>query len=58
MRYVCLGLVVNWAAGKSDHIITMAEIEEAIEQGMSGVKRILEASMASLGELTALPQPY
>lgn len=56
MRYVCLGLVVNWAAGKSDHIITMAEIEEAIEQGMSGVRRILEVSMASLGALTPLPQ--
>lgn len=52
MRYVCLALVVNWAAGKSDHIITMEEIEEAIEQGMSGVKSILEASMADLGALT------
>ncbi|MGO2134207.1 S-methyl-5'-thioinosine phosphorylase [Marinobacter sp.] len=56
MRYVCLGLVVNWAAGKSDHIITMDEIEAAIEQGMSGVKQILEASMADLGALTALAQ--
>ncbi|MCM0611585.1 S-methyl-5'-thioinosine phosphorylase [Marinobacter sediminum] len=54
MRYVCLGLVVNWAAGKSEHIITMAEIEEAIEKGMSGVKSILEISMAGLGELTPL----
>lgn len=52
MRYVCLALVVNWAAGKSDHIITMEEIEAAIEQGMSGVKGILEASMAELGALT------
>lgn len=57
MRYVCLGLVVNWAAGKSDHIITMEEIEAAIEQGMSGVRQILEVSMAGLGTLTALPQP-
>lgn len=56
MRYVCLGLVVNWAAGKSDHIITMEEIEAAIEQGMSGVKRILAVSMADLGVLTPLPQ--
>lgn len=58
MRYVCLGLVVNWAAGKSDHIITMEEIEAAIEQGMSGVKRILEVSMAGLGVLTPLPQSF
>lgn len=57
MRYVCLGLVVNWAAGKSDHIITMEEIEEAIEQGMSGVKTILAGSMAQLGQLSPLPRP-
>ncbi|MDO6440761.1 S-methyl-5'-thioinosine phosphorylase [Marinobacter sp. 2_MG-2023] len=56
MRYVCLGLVVNRAAGKSEHIITMEEIELAIEQGMSGVRRILEISMAGLGALTNLPQ--
>ncbi|MEX2474109.1 S-methyl-5'-thioinosine phosphorylase [Marinobacter sp.] len=52
LNYVCLGLVVNWAAGKSDDIITMAEIEAAIEQGMSGVKRILAASMSQLGGLS------
>ena len=56
MRYVCLGLVVNWAAGKSDHIITMEEIEAAIEEGMFGVKRILAVSMAGLGVLTPLSQ--
>ncbi|NMT64669.1 S-methyl-5'-thioinosine phosphorylase [Marinobacter orientalis] len=52
MNYVCLALVVNHAAGKSDHVITMAEIEAAIDQGMSGVKRILEVSMSGLGALT------
>ncbi|XKH00488.1 S-methyl-5'-thioinosine phosphorylase [Marinobacter nauticus] len=57
MRYVCLGLVVNWAAGKTEDIITMAEIEEAISQGMSGVKQILEQSVAGLGQLTPLPAP-
>ncbi|MBK1885573.1 S-methyl-5'-thioinosine phosphorylase [Marinobacter sp. DY40_1A1] len=56
MRYVCLGLVVNWAAGKTEQIITMAEIEAAIDQGMSGVRRILEVSMAGLGKLKVLPQ--
>jgi 5'-methylthioinosine phosphorylase len=58
MRYVCLSLVVNWAAGKSDHIITMAEIEQAIERGMSRVRSILAASMAELGALTSLPQSF
>lgn len=49
MDYVCLALVVNWAAGKSDHIITMAEIEAAIEQGMSGVRAILAHAVTALG---------
>lgn len=52
MRYVCLGLVVNWAAGKTDDIISMAEIEAAIARGMSGVRQILEQSVAGLGQLT------
>lgn len=51
MNYVCLALVVNWAAGKSDQIITMADIEAAIEEGMSGVRKLLEVSMAPLGAL-------
>jgi len=55
MNYVCLALVVNRAAGKSDHIIAMTEIEVATDQGMSGVKRILEIAIGGLGALT--PQP-
>lgn len=49
MSYGCLGLVVNWAAGKSAHVITMAEIEAAIDQGMAGVKAVLEQAVSSLG---------
>jgi 5'-methylthioinosine phosphorylase len=51
INYICLALVVNWAAGKTDQIITMADIESAIDEGMSGVRRILAASMVSLGAL-------
>lgn len=51
MNYVCLALVVNWAAGKTDQIITMADIEAAIDEGMSGVRKLLEASMVPLGAL-------
>lgn len=51
MNYVCLSLVVNWAAGKTEQIITMADIEAAIDEGMSGVRKILEVSMAPLGAL-------
>src|SRR5690606_12157406 len=41
IRYASLALVVNCAAGKSDHIITMDEIYEAIRIGMTSVKQIL-----------------
>lgn len=40
--YVCLALVVNWAAGKSDEEITMAVIEKHLEQGIGKVKLILK----------------
>ncbi|QSP94351.1 S-methyl-5'-thioinosine phosphorylase [Marinobacter salinisoli] len=56
LRYVCLGLVVNWAAGKTDQIITMEEIQAAIDTGMSDVKVMLEQSVAGLGRLSPLPQ--
>jgi len=42
INYVCLSLVVNWAAGKSDEEITMAVIEKHIEDGMEKVKLLLE----------------
>jgi len=52
VNYVCLALVVNWAAGKTEQVITMADIEAAIDEGMSGVRRILEISMAHLGAIS------
>ncbi len=39
--YACLALVVNWAAGKTENIITMDEIEQAIDEGMGYVRQIL-----------------
>lgn len=47
LDYACLALVVNWAAGKSDHIITMDEIQAAIDEGMSGVRTILSCFIAT-----------
>ena len=41
LDYACLALVVNWAAGKTDHIITMEEIDAAIEEGMGYIMTIL-----------------
>ena len=39
MPYAMLSLVVNPAAGKSSHEITMAEIEAVIHDGMANVCR-------------------
>jgi len=48
LSYACLALSVNWAAGKTDHIITMDEIEQTLAEGMSGVKAILEEVIPAL----------
>ena len=41
LSYACLSLVVNPAAGKSTGVITMAQIDAALNVGMSKVKIIL-----------------
>ncbi len=41
LRYACLALVVNPAAGKSQGVITMTQIDAALNAGMSKVKIIL-----------------
>ena len=41
LDYACLSLVVNMAAGRSDGIITMEDIERAINNGMGNVRAIL-----------------
>lgn len=48
LPYACLALSVNWAAGKSDHIITMEEIGQALDEGMTGVRAILEEVIPAL----------
>jgi len=42
--YACLALVVNWAAGVEDNIISMQEILANVEQGMHQVKALLLAA--------------
>ena len=46
LDYACLALVVNPAAGKSTAIITMAEIEQALHDGMGKVKATLARVLA------------
>ncbi|UTW08416.1 S-methyl-5'-thioinosine phosphorylase [Pseudomonas benzenivorans] len=41
LPYACLSLVVNPAAGKSTALISMAEIERALDEGMGQVKAVL-----------------
>lgn len=48
LPYACLSLVVNWAAGKTIEIITMADIEKAIEDGMGHIRAILTDALPVL----------
>lgn len=41
LEYACLALVVNPAAGKSAAVITMADIDQALQAGMGKVKATL-----------------
>jgi purine nucleoside phosphorylase len=43
--YACLALVVNWAAGVEDKVISMQEIMVNVEQGMHQVKSLLLAAV-------------
>jgi 5'-methylthioinosine phosphorylase len=41
--YACCSLVVNWAAGKSDEIITMEIIENNLKEGIGKVNQLISA---------------
>ena len=43
MEYACCSLVVNWAAGKTDEIITMEIIENNLKEGIGKVHELLSA---------------
>lgn len=47
LPYACLALVVNPAAGKSSELITMADIERVLAQGMDQVKATLAQVLSS-----------
>lgn len=42
VNYACVALVVNMAAGRSDGLITMADIELALNNGMGRMRQLLE----------------
>jgi len=43
LEYACLAVVANWAAGKSDDLITMPEIEATLQTAHKSVNRLLLA---------------
>lgn len=43
IEYACVSLVVNWAAGKTDEIITMEIIENNLKEGMGKVMTLLSS---------------
>lgn len=45
LEYACLSLVVNMAAGRSEGIITMDDIQRALDNGMSKVRSILNGAL-------------
>ncbi|TRX74869.1 S-methyl-5'-thioinosine phosphorylase [Pseudomonas mangiferae] len=47
LPYACLALVVNPAAGKSSGIITMAEIEAALAEGIGRIREVLTYLLAA-----------
>jgi len=46
LPYACLALVVNPAAGKTQGIITMAEIEAALAEGIVKTRAVLARALA------------
>jgi 5'-methylthioinosine phosphorylase len=50
LEYACLAVVVNWAAGKSAGIVTMAEIEYHLAAGMQKAAQVLGALVERLDE--------
>jgi 5'-deoxy-5'-methylthioadenosine phosphorylase len=43
IEYACCSLVVNWAAGKTDEIITMEIIENNLKDGMGKIQNLISA---------------
>ena len=54
LQYACVSLVVNPAAGRSDSVITMDQIEQAIARGMGKVRRLIARALTLQRELDEL----
>jgi len=47
MAYATIALSANWAAGLSEKVITMTEIEQTVAEGISRIKKVLSAFIPS-----------
>lgn len=47
LDYACLAVVANWGAGKTQEVISMADIDAALKQGMSKAGKLLAALIAA-----------
>ncbi len=45
LNYACISVVANWAAGKSDELISMESIQEYLHKGMGKVRTLLSATI-------------
>ena len=45
--YACCALVVNWAAGKAEGVVSLGEIERHLRQGMGRVRNLLAHTAAN-----------
>lgn len=48
MQYAAIGVVANWAAGKSEGEITMTEIEQNLHKGMANTVMMLKAFVRAI----------
>ena len=48
ISYVCCAISANWAAGRSDDEITMADIQKNLSSGMKKVATVLENTVKLL----------
>lgn len=48
LNYASLCLVVNWGAGMTSNPITLAEIHQVVDRGMSDIKKILLRAISEL----------
>lgn len=54
LRFACIAVVVNWAAGKgSQAIVSLDEIDENIRKGMNNVRRLLAHALRWIGQETS-----